>query len=409
MISRRVADLLRQNGVERLGYLPCEKLKGLIANLSPRTAVWHLTRESAGVALAFGWAMGGRRAALLMQSTGVGNLITELLTLPVLYQLPLPVLVSWRGHYKEPIEAQRLLGERLVPMLQALRVPVSVIETADDLPALGQGLARCYASSAVEFFLLSPRLWEDDGPAAQPVVGHPRLARVAVEEPAFDASAGLTRFEAIRAVLHGLDEKAAVVAQIGYPAREAYAARDRDRNLYLLGALGSATLVGIGLAQARPDLEVIVLDGDGAFLLNPNQMLELGQSCPPNLRVVLLDNGSWGSTGSQPTLTSCGLNLAAFGAALGTPRWERVTDEAGWRQARARGARLVHFLIRAGNADVGTIPLSASAIAQRFRLALSGHRLDAASAPVPGPFGARNWDPSGASAGPSPVLPDRIP
>src|SRR5262249_46563415 len=151
-----------------------------------------------------------------------------------------------------------------------------------DLPALDRGMARCYASSAVEFFLLSPRLWEGDGPVSRPEVGHPYLSRVTLDEPAFTAAAGLTRFQAIRTVVDGLDDWTAVVAQIGYPARETFAVRDRPRNVYLLGALGSATLVGIGLAEARPDLEVVVLDGDGAFLLNPNQMLELGQRRLPN-------------------------------------------------------------------------------------------------------------------------------
>jgi len=161
------------------------------------------------------------------------------------------------------------------------------------------------------------------------------------------------------------------MAQIGFPAREAYAVKDRERNLYLLGALGSATLVGIGLAEARPDLKVVVLDGDGAFILNPNQMLELSQNCPKNLAVVLLDNGSWGSTGSQPTLTSRGLNLAAFGAGVGTPPWNRVANASEWQAVRARGGQLVHFLIRPGNADVPPIPIPAKQIATRFQRAIS--------------------------------------
>jgi sulfopyruvate decarboxylase subunit beta len=138
-----------------------------------------------------------------------------------------------------------------------------------------------------------------------------------------------------------------------------------------MGALGSATLVGMGLAEARPDLNVTVLDGDGGFILNPNQMLELSQNCPKNLSVVLLDNGSWGSTGSQPTLTSKGLNLAAFGVAVGTPPWHRVTNRDQFEEARSRNGQLMHFLIRPGNADVPTLTVPAREMARRFQEAIA--------------------------------------
>ena len=369
--SQAVAEIIQRQRIDELGYLPCDKLKCLFARIEPTNPVWRLTRESAGVALAFGWALGRRRAALLIQSTGLGNLITELLTLPVLYQLPLPLLVSWRGHYKENIEAQTILGDRVIPMLRGLQIPVAAIESPADLGALEEGIAACFEQAQVRAFLLSPRLWEGEEAEGAPEVGRPRTASVRIFEEGFEGAPELTRYQAIRVVLESLADDEVLVAQIGFPAREAYAVKDRERNLYLLGALGSATLVGIGLAEARPDLKVVVLDGDGAFILNPNQMLELSQNCPKNLAVVLLDNGSWGSTGSQPTLTSRGLNLAAFGAGVGTPPWNRVANASEWQAVRARGGQLVHFLIRPGNADVPPIPIPAKQIATRFQRAIS--------------------------------------
>jgi sulfopyruvate decarboxylase len=372
--SQAVADIIQRQRIDKLGYLPCDKLKCLFARLVPTMPIWRLTRESAGVALAFGWALGQRRPALLIQSTGLGNLITELMTLPVLYELPLPLLASWRGHYQENIEAQTILGARIIPMLCGLEIPVSAIESPADLGVLEDGIAACFERAQVRVFLLSPRLWEGEAAEGTPEVGSPRATAVRVAEKGFEDAPKLTRYQAIQAILESLADDEIVVAQIGFPSREAYAIKDRERNLYLLGALGSATLVGIGLAQARPDLKVVVLDGDGAFILNPNQMLELGQSCPKNLSVVLLDNGSWGSTGSQPTLTSRGLNLAAFGAGVGTPRWHRVANASEWHTVRARGGQLVHFLIRAGNANVPSIPIPARHITERFQHAITPQR-----------------------------------
>ena len=296
------------------------------------------------------------------------------MTLPVLYGLPLPLLASWRGHYQENIEAQTILGKRIIPMLRGLEIPVTAIDTPEDLPELEAGLAACYEESKVHVFLLSPEPWEGEKIDDTPEVGNPRIAPVHVAEEGFEGVPELTRYQAIQIILDGLTEEQVLVAQIGFPAREACAIRDRARNLYLLGALGSATLVGIGLAEARPDLQVIVLDGDGSFILNPNQMLELSHHCPKNLSVVLLDNGSWGSTGSQPTLTSHGLNLAAFGASLGTPKWRRILNSSQWQALDSQGyqdGHLVHFLIRPGNAEVPPISIPAREITKRFQAAIS--------------------------------------
>jgi sulfopyruvate decarboxylase len=369
--SQAITDIVQRQKIDKLGYLPCEKLQWLFARLKQRIPVWHLSRESAGVALAFGWAMGRRRPALLIQNTGLGNLITELMTLPILYGLPLPLMVSWRGHYQESIEAQTILGERIIPLLHGLEIPVTVVESPDDLRALDDGIRQCFEHPRVQVFLLSPRLWEGEQLEEAPEVGYPRIAAVHIREEGFEGTPELSRYQAIQVILESLGDDEVMVAQIGFPAREACAIKDRERNLYLLGALGSATLVGIGLAEARPDLKVTVLDGDGAFILNPNQMFELRQNCPQNLSVVLLDNGSWGSTGSQPTLTSRGLNLAAFGAAIGTPPWDRVATPSQWQAVRSRKRQLVHFLIRPGNADVPPIAMPAREMTTRFQQAIT--------------------------------------
>lgn len=376
--SQTVSEIICYHRIAQLGYLPCDKLKWLFARLVGKIPVWHLSRESAGVGLAFGYAMGQGRAGLLIQSTGLGNLITELMTLPVLYGLPLPLLVSWRGHYRENIEAQTILGERVIPLLRGLEIPVVAIETPDHLEKLDAGLATCFEESRVQVFLLSPRLWEGEELEGASAMGKPHIAPVTVVEAGFDTEPELTRYQAIQVILESLAEDEVLVAQIGFPAREACAIRDRKRNLYLLGALGSATLVGVGLAEARPDLQIVVLDGDGSFILNPNQMFELSQHCPKNLMVVLLDNGSWGSTGSQPTLTSQGLNLAAFGASLRTPKWQRAISASHWQAIRSTSGQkgdqtgqLVHFLIQPGNAEVPPLSMAAKAITRRFQQAIS--------------------------------------
>lgn len=369
-VSSTVTQILKNHDIKQIGYLPCERLKALEAKLAEVIPIRHLTRESTGIGLAFGRHLGGRRSAMLIQSTGLGNLITELITLPELYQLPLPIMVSWRGHGNEQIEAQTILGKRLTGMLAGLGIPFYEIEEPGDLMRLDEGIRDCYEKNRPTVFLFSPQLWQHDEVMETSYLRNdtgPGWPGIKIETPSFTnkQKPGLSRFKAIELILDTLDASAVLICQLGFPSREAFAIKDRDRNFYLLGALGSATLVGIGLAEARPDLKVMVIDGDGAYFFNPNQFFEL-RHMPDNLSVALLDNGAWGSTGFQPTLSASGVNLSVLGAAAGRKDWHQVLNRWDWEQAVKSGKKLVHFLIRPGNADVGTIPLTAKDIKLRF-------------------------------------------
>ena len=252
-------------------------------------------------------------------------------------------------------------------MVSEYRFPKSSV--LDDIERLNEGLMECYAQSSVKVFLLSPQLWKNDfAPEIHQYRNEkgPRLDRVSVETDAYISEPELTRYGAIKLIQDTIDEKTVLIFPLGYPSREAYAAKERDRNFYLLGALGSTTTVGIGLAQARQDLKVMVIEGDGSYLFNPNQFFDLGRIAPTNLSVVILDNGAWGSTGSQPTLTASGINLSAMGVAAGTQNWFRVCCRRDWEAAMNAGTKRIHFLIRPGNANVGTIPLTAVQIKKRF-------------------------------------------
>lgn len=373
-VSLHFEKIIKNHKIEKLGYLPCDRLKTPVAYLSASIPLWNLTRESAGIGLNFGWHLGGKRGGMLIQSTGLGNLITELITLPVLYHCPLPIFVSWRGQGAEAIEAQTVLGRRIPGMLSGLGIPFSEIVALDDMEKINQGLSECYATSTVHVFLLSPLLWEKDHfPERAPELDKtgPRMNNVFIQITSYKGTPEFSRYGAINLIMETIAPQTVLICQIGYPSREAFHIKDRSRNFYLLGALGSATLVGIGLAEARPDLNVMVIDGDGSYIFNPNQFFELAKVAPDNLTVVILDNGAWGSTGSQPTLSAAGLNLSSLGVAAGMQKWHRVSRNRDWDKALAKGEKRIHFLIQPGNAPVPPIPLRAIEIKERFLNAIA--------------------------------------
>jgi phosphonopyruvate decarboxylase len=113
-------------------------------------------------------------------------------------------------------------------------------------------------------------------------------------------------------------ERDILIATTGFTGRELYALDDRSNQIYLVGAMGCASSVGLGLALARPDLRVTVLDGDGAALMRMGALAAIGYQRPSNLLHVMLDNGLHESTGGQATV-SPSVDFAAVAAASGYP------------------------------------------------------------------------------------------
>lgn len=129
----------------------------------------------------------------------------------------------------------------------------------------------------------------------------------------------MRRIEALRAIYPRLEESV-VVTIMGAVAAELQSLGHRDHFFYLQHAMGLASSVGLGIALVRPDLRVIVLDGDGSLLMNLGGLTTLARYRPRNLVHVVFDNGSLLSVGGFPTATSTGSDLAGIAAAAGVPR-----------------------------------------------------------------------------------------
>jgi thiamine pyrophosphate-dependent acetolactate synthase large subunit-like protein len=106
-----------------------------------------------------------------------------------------------------------------------------------------------------------------------------------------------------------------VVTGLGTPTFDVAACGDHPLNFYLWGAMGSATMVGLGLALARKDRRVAVITGDGEALMGIGSLATVGVQQPKNLAIVVLDNGHYAATGMQPTHTNAGIDLVAVARA----------------------------------------------------------------------------------------------
>lgn len=146
----------------------------------------------------------------------------------------------------------------------------------------------------------------------------------------------MNRLAATRAVL-GLLTDEAVVTGLGNIAYDMYALGDRPLNFYTWGAMGTAVSIGLGLALARPERRVVVVEGDGSLVMNLNALATVGRYAPPNLACIVFDNEGFQITGGQATTTHRGrTDLAAVARACGIARAELVEEEAALEAAVRR-------------------------------------------------------------------------
>jgi thiamine pyrophosphate-dependent acetolactate synthase large subunit-like protein len=118
-----------------------------------------------------------------------------------------------------------------------------------------------------------------------------------------------------------------MVSGLGAPTYDVAAAGDHERNFYLWGAMGSAALVGLGLALAQPKVPVLVVTGDGEMLMGLGGLATVALRNPDNLSIVVLDNGLYGETGGQESHTSGPTDLPAVARGCGIADARTVTSE----------------------------------------------------------------------------------
>jgi thiamine pyrophosphate-dependent acetolactate synthase large subunit-like protein len=129
----------------------------------------------------------------------------------------------------------------------------------------------------------------------------------------------MKRIEAIVCISKTLADEPVIVS-LGHPAYDLFAAGDRPLNFYTWGSMGMTSSIALGLALALPGRRVIALDGDGSLLMNLGSLATIGACAPPNLIVIVMDNGEYGTTGGQATATRSTADLEGAARAMGIAR-----------------------------------------------------------------------------------------
>jgi len=376
--EEEVIAIMKKTGIDLAATLPCDRIKNLLPLVSENFPEIRLTREENGVGICAGAYLAGGKPMMLIQSTGLGNMINALESLNVICKIPLPVLASWRGVYREGIEAQVPLGVHLSAILEGAGLEFTVIHEAEKLPLLENVIRDAFENLRPHIALISPKVWEGSECCAWEIAGMPEKPEVMERTCRFNFTREtlrplMLRNDAICAIASELDDEITVI-NLGVPCKELYACRDRDLNFYMFGSMGLVSSIGLRIAL-RTKKTVVTFDGDGSLLMNPNAMLEIAREAPKNLIIICLDNGAYGSTGSQETCALRYIDLEILANACGIQNTAKVNSREGlieaFRKFRSmQELSFIHVILKPVNTGAPNIPLSPEEVTKRFKEAL---------------------------------------
>ncbi len=315
MISPKdFVEALKERGVSNFTGVPCSFFQAAMNCVIDDAALRYtmVPNEGSALALAAGAYFGGKPTAVLIQNSGLGNLINPLTSLHMIYRLPVLLFVSGRAYGVKDEPQHEIIGKTMGDLLGALEVKYEDMpeEIADFKKSLEKALKLIQKKGQPFVFFVKKGALDDYTPLKKDPGAYP-----------------LKRIDAIKIVAESLKGDELVIATTGKPSRELFATADRPENFYMQGSMGHAASIGLGLALSRPDKKVLVLDGDGAILMHLGILSSIGHYKPKNLVHVVLDNESYETTGDQDT-TSSSTDLKRTALACGYA-WvdETVTEE----------------------------------------------------------------------------------
>jgi len=137
----------------------------------------------------------------------------------------------------------------------------------------------------------------------------------------------MNRFDATTRLVRKLTNEEAVIGGIGNTNFDLWAAGHRPQNFYMLGSMGLAFPIALGVALAQPKRRVFALEGDGSLLMQLGCLTTIAALAPGNLTMILMDNGSYQITGGQPTPAAAVADLIAVAVGCGISNSAWAADE----------------------------------------------------------------------------------
>jgi len=362
---------LKETGVNSFSGVPCSYLKSLITVLSADDNYIAAASEGEAIGIGTGSYLAGSVPSVLIQSSGLGNCVNPLTSLVAPFQIPMLLIVGYRNADGKGPPQHVMMGEITEPLLDLMGIQHATL--APDLETAESQIKTLLEHSRAENRAVALLIRDKTFEPAPHQEDLPTKIRYECQDLSVssESSQPSSRVEVLKAIGESVSESDVLIATTGMTSRELFTIGDRPGNFYMVGSMGCALGIGLGIAQQIQDRRIIIIDGDGALLMKLGALATVGHYHPDNLIHIVLDNGTYESTGSQPT-TATTTSFTDIAKATGyanvmSAKSPQEIQDALTQLGRDRGPSFLHLPIADGHLDgVGRVPSDLPALARRL-------------------------------------------
>lgn len=292
-------NFLKEKNIDFYTGVPDSLLKNFCAYITDHSTEENniiTANEGNAIALAAGHYLAtGEIGIVYMQNAGLGNIINPLASLvdKKVYNIPVLLMVGWRGEPGKKDEPQHIKqGEVTLTLLKTMGIKYKILSYNETKNELIINEAVEYMKKYKEPFALIVR-------------------KKTFENYSFKiqikTNYDLNREEALKLIISKMNDKDIIVSTTGKTSREVFEYREalgqsHEKDFLIVGSMGHASQIALGVALAKPDRNVYCLDGDGALIMHMGGMAIIGKIAPKNLKHIVINNGAHDSVGGQPTV-----------------------------------------------------------------------------------------------------------
>ena len=291
-------NILKANNVSCFCGVPDSLLKDFCAYVTDNVDTKNHTitaNEGNAIALASGHYLAtGNPAVVYMQNSGIGNCVNPLLSLTdeEVYNIPLLMLIGWRGEPDKKDEPQHIKqGKVTDKLLEAMGIKYEIMPEDFEVakPLIEKAFKYMKETKCPFAFIIRKGLFE----------------KYSLQNKKQNSSE-FKREDAIETVIKSLSEKDIVIATTGHISREVYETRNRlgqshKQDFLTVGSMGHSSSIALGIALEKPNRNIYCFDGDGAFLMHQGAVVVNASKNLNNFKHIVFNNEAHDSVGSQPT------------------------------------------------------------------------------------------------------------
>lgn len=308
-------NILEKNSINFFTGVPDSTLKSFCAYLEENSSQRKniiAANEGNALAIAVGYYLATKKIGLVyMQNSGLGNAVNPLtsLTDPLVYNIPVLLMIGWRGEPDKKDEPQhKKQGEVTLKLLETLGIEYEVLNEKISIDEVSD-----IVNKAIKYMTINNR------PYAL-VISRDTFEKYDIKNDC-KLKYELTREEAIKLLVSNIEDDSVIVSTTGKASRELFEHREvcnesHEKDFLTVGSMGHASQIALGIALAKPNKMVYCLDGDGALIMHMGALAINGDKAPENYKHIIINNGAHDSVGGQPTV-GFKINIPAIASAGG--------------------------------------------------------------------------------------------